>query len=155
MPEHPARAAYSARTQGLQAAFLAAYSKAGTVTAACAAVPGGLSLQAVRNWDQGDVLGFSAAYADAREAWADYLEDLAYKRVANPEGSKGSDILLIALLNAHKPAKYRQQAVQLEVGPRVLDALRAAQARDSAQGVELDGPGVVDGSARELGPGVE
>ena len=155
MAEHPARAAYSARTRGLQAAFLAAYVEAGTISAACAAVPGGLSLQAVRNWDQGDVLGFSAAYADARLRFADSLEQVAFERISSDPATargRGSDLLLITLLNSHLPAKYRQSVQVEHIGPRVLDALRAAQARDSVQGGDL-GPGVVDGGARELGPG--
>jgi len=152
MPEHAARQAYSARTRASQRAFLEAYKVAGTVTAACAAVGRGCSLQAVRNWDRDNVLGFSVAYSDARAAWADFLEELAYKRVIQPDGTKGSDLLLITLLNAHLPAKYRQSVQVEHIGPRVLDALRAAQARDNAQGDALV-PGVVDGAARELGPG--
>jgi hypothetical protein len=39
------------------------------------------------------------------------MEDLAFERVKNPVGNRGSDLLLIAPFNAHKIETYGHQHV--------------------------------------------
>jgi len=63
-----------------------------------------------------DTLYFKARLHDARERFADSLEELALDRVRNPEGKVGTDILLLGLLNANRPTKYRpQQSINISV----------------------------------------
>jgi N-methylhydantoinase A/oxoprolinase/acetone carboxylase beta subunit len=52
---------------------------------------------------------FSVNIDLARHAFAESLEELALDRVRNPDKGKGSDILLLGLLNANMPAKFRPQ----------------------------------------------
>lgn len=53
----------------------------------------------------------SRAFTDdmtaALEEFSDRLESIALDRVVNPVGSRGSDILLLGLLNANRPGKFR------------------------------------------------
>jgi len=61
-------------------------------------------------------LWYRERFQDAVEDFADSLEALALDRVHHPEGKVGSDILLIALLNANRPTKYRpQQSINISV----------------------------------------
>ena len=41
------------------------------------------------------------------KAFADHLESMALTRIREPQGNRGSDVLLIAMLNAHRPELYR------------------------------------------------
>jgi len=52
---------------------------------------------------------FAEAMSTALEEFSDRLEAIALDRVTNPVGSRGSDILLLGLLNANRPSKFRNQ----------------------------------------------
>jgi hypothetical protein len=86
-----------------QAAFLETYEKCGTVTEACEHI--GISRSAVQRWRQDP--GFVEQYGESRVAFADHLESMALARISEPQGNRGSDVLLIAMLNAHRPELYR------------------------------------------------
>ena len=86
-----------------QAAFLEAYEKCGTVNEACEHI--GVSRSAVQRWRQDP--GFVEQYGESRVAFADHLESIALTRIKEPQGNRGSDVLLIAMLNAHRPELYR------------------------------------------------
>lgn len=89
-----------------QRAFLAAYATCGTVTAASDTA--GIHQFTVRRWRAGDVFGFRDRMEKAHEAYGDHLEDEMHRRIFDPEGNRGSDILLIFDLKAAKPDKYRE-----------------------------------------------
>ena len=102
------------RIYSRQEAYLIAYAQTGTGSHAIRAA--GVSDETARRWQTMDTLHFKARLHDARERFADSLEELALDRVRNPEGKVGSDVLLIALLNANKPSKYRpQQSINISV----------------------------------------
>jgi len=105
-PQHPAQATYDAKIELHQAAFLAAYAECGTVAAAALAI--GLTASAVYDWKKADRFGFLDRFALAGLAFGEKLEELALKRVEAPTGKGGGDILLIAMLNANKPDKWRR-----------------------------------------------
>jgi hypothetical protein len=42
-----------------------------------------------------------------RQSFAESLEAIALERVKNPDKSRGSDVLLLGLLNANMPSKFR------------------------------------------------
>ena len=119
-----------------QAAFLLAYSTMGTVTGAAKVVQSGRDQ--VYYWQQRDSLGFNRRFRLAQEAFVDYLEELAFERIANPNhnGRIGSDGLLSHALNAHS-GRWRGPgpAAQAEVG-EVMKAI-LSMARSA--------PKVVDG----------
>ena len=135
-PLHPARATYDAKTLASQNAFLAAFTHCGSITLAASAV--GLHPATVRDsWVKNDALGFQARFHNAQAEFADYLEQLALKRVENPtnNGRTGSDVLLMGLLNANHPTKWRHNVqVTHDLGARVVETLRELQAKDREAG---------------------
>ena len=97
-----------------QEAVLLAYKTCGTVQESCRIA--GIDRWTHQNWLQEDALWYRERFGDAVEDFADSLEALAVDRVRNPASKTGGDILLIALLNAHKPNKYRpQQSINISV----------------------------------------
>lgn len=74
-----------------------------SVTAACKAE--GIARSSYYLWRAGDP-EFSAAVDDALESGTDLLEDEAKRRAV---GLSGSDTLLIFLLKARRPDKYRER----------------------------------------------
>jgi hypothetical protein len=80
--------------------FLAALRNSGNVRAACKAA--GISRQAAYKHRESSQ-EFRAAWDDAIEDACDILEAEAWQR-----GRKSSDTLLIFLLKAHRPEKYRE-----------------------------------------------
>ena len=55
-----------------------------------------------------------------KRSFAESLEELALSRVRNPDKNRGSDILLIGLLNANMPQKYRPQFAMSEDSAKEL-----------------------------------
>jgi len=88
-----------------QDAFLVAYGEAGTLRAACDAAEVGRST--VADWNRSDAHGFKAKYATAKELFREHLQDLAFGRVQQQKPND-NPVLLITLLNAHWPEKYRR-----------------------------------------------
>jgi hypothetical protein len=82
-------------------AFLAALSKSANVRAACQAA--GISREAAYKYRERSA-AFRAQWDTALEDACDVLEALAWRRA-----SDASDVLLIFLLKAHRPAKYRER----------------------------------------------
>ena len=108
LSQHPAQ--MYAKQEGV----LLAYRTCGTVQESCRIA--GIDRWSHQHWLQEDALWYRERFADAVEDFADSLEALAVDRVRSPEGKVGSDVLLIALLNANRPAKYRpQQSINISV----------------------------------------
>ena len=111
--------------------FLQSYSKAGTNTAAAKSV--GITVHAVGIWKREDQLGFNARFAKAVEAFADELENIAMARINAPEGNRGGDVLLITMLNAHRPEKYRTGIVVVDETPKAVAAKLAKMAQEDRE----------------------
>jgi len=90
-----------------QGLFLKALGEWGTIHKACRVV--GITRHAYRMWVADDP-GFSGRVDSAKVDFGESLEDIALDRIKNPDKGKGSDILLIGLLNANLPHKYRPAA---------------------------------------------
>jgi hypothetical protein len=86
-----------------QRAFLVAFARCGQVRAACAHAQ--ISHATHYYWMKTDP-AYQAAFADAHVQVGDWLEEVAVRRAT--EGEDPSDTLLIFLLKAAKPAKYRE-----------------------------------------------
>ena len=97
----------NAVTRAKQDAFLAAYSIAGSVRSSALAID--VPIGTAKYWIVQDTLGFKAKYRDAKEMFREYLQDLAVDRVQNQKPGD-NPVLLITLLNAHWPEKYRRDA---------------------------------------------
>jgi len=92
-------------TRARQDAFLAAYAEVGSLRAAADACE--IPRDTVSSWNRTDVQGFRARYSQAKEVFREYLQDLAVGRVQQQKPND-NPVLLITLLNAHWPEKYRR-----------------------------------------------
>jgi hypothetical protein len=92
-------------TMANQDAFIAAYVEVGSLRTACNAI--GVSRSTVVTWNNKDTYGFRARYSQAKEIFREYLQDLAVGRVQDQKPND-NPVLLITLLNAHWPEKYRR-----------------------------------------------
>ena len=100
----------------------------------------GFDQHTVQLWKQDDALGFNARFGRAIEAFADGLEDIAMSRIRAPEGNRGGDVLLITMLNAHKPDKYRTGIVVVDEVPKRVAAKLAKMAQEDAEERESQAP---------------
>ena len=114
-------------TEAQQEAFVVAYGEVGSIRSACKAV--GISRRMVDRWNDGDVYNFKVKFAAARDIFKEYLQDLALERIKNPKHR--SDIVLLALLNAHWPEKYKRDANVSEEQSEQMKWLRGVAARRS------------------------
>lgn len=107
-----------------QEVFLAAIVEWGTIRKACEVT--GVSRRGYRKWMTEDV-GFSERIDGAKTDFGEGLEEIALDRIKNPDKGKGSDILLIGLLNANLPHKYRPaQAMDTDAAKELITEWRKA-----------------------------
>ena len=133
-----------------KAMFLKAIEEHGTVLSACRV--SGIPRGTYNTWQRTDPdfvrdLGFS------RMSFAESLEDLALNRVRNPDKNRGADVLLIGLLNANMPQKYRPQIAMSEDSAKDLihewrTAAREVKKDAPAEGVEI--PASVEKTLAEI-----
>jgi hypothetical protein len=100
-----------------QDVFLRAYEKFGVITKACEAI--GIHRDTVRKWKTHDWYGFRERFFDSHMVFTESLEELAIKRVKIQKPSD-NPTLLIALLNANHPDKYRPQSGNTDEAARDL-----------------------------------
>ena len=123
-----------ARVWDRQELFLAAFRDKGRLGEAARSI--GLTRWAVDKWMQGDVFGFrervKAAHADYCE---DKIEAMIDERLADPQGNRGSDVLLMFKAKAEMPHKYREE-VKIVDTSTVKDLLRALRGAGKPRVVE-------------------
>jgi len=118
--------------------LLVALEEWGTVRKACQVA--GVSRPVFYQWNSNDP-EFSVGADLARKSFAESLEELALMRVRNPEKGKGSDILLLGLLNANMPHKFRPQIAMNEDSAKEL----IVEWRKAAKEVKKDRPAEEEG----------
>ena len=65
-----------------------------------------MSRNTVWSWQKNDIHGFAKKYEKGKEEFREYLQDIAVDRVKDQKPND-NPVLLITLLNAHWPEKYR------------------------------------------------
>jgi hypothetical protein len=104
--------------------FLAALGIGGNVSAACLAA--GIDRRtAYRNRKQ--FKGFARSWAEAVDEACDILEGIAWERA-----SASSDLLLIFLLKANRPAKYRETVRQEHSGDVIVRVVYGGNRTDDS-----------------------
>ena len=119
-----------------QARFLEAYAREGSLLAARRVT--GITRWSYRQWVI-DEPGFSHRVDECKADFGESLEGLALERVRNPDKNRGSDVLLMGLLNANLPHKYRPaQAMDTDAAKELIvewrKAAQQAKASMKAQG---------------------
>ena len=91
--------------------FLNAFREIGTRSGACRAM--NISTATYEGWVWADP-DFMKRVSEAQVEFGEYLEGIALERVKNPDKNRGSDVLLLGLLNANLPTKFRPQFAMSE-----------------------------------------
>ena len=128
--------AYEKRRREQQERFLAQYGRTGNITSAAEA--SGVARRSHYNWIRDDALGYRARFDSAREQYADQLERIVHERLTDPTGNSGSDILLMFMLKALRPEKYREaMPVADDVAKDTLAELRKLRRSERQQALTL------------------
>ena len=139
-------------TYRAQTAYLEAYAVKGE--GATALKFARVARQTAHHWIQADLYGFRERLEDAKAAFADRLETIAHNRV---ELQKPNDnpVLLITLLNANRPEKYRPTSQPID--DTVKAVLTTLQEVGSAALAARTPPAALQsgGSRGEQGEGTE
>jgi hypothetical protein len=113
-----------------QELFLSAYEQLGMISKAAHAV--NVPVATVEGWQHKDTHGFNKRLEAARQIYVESWEEEMDRRLADPKGNRGSDVLLMFKLKAEKPEKYREEVkvVGIEASKQMMDRLRELAARD-------------------------
>jgi len=95
-----------------QEAVLAKYGRYGDAVSATKAA--GVGERTHYDWLEADTLGYRARFDAARNHYADTRERLMHDRLEDPQGNRGSDILLIFQLKGLRPDKWREAALTVD-----------------------------------------
>ena len=142
-------------TVARQDAFLSGFASKGSIRSSAPGME--LSRQLVYYWIEVDLCHFKSRLEQASHSFRERLQDIALSRIEEPKGNRGSDVLLMAALNAHWPEKYRRDSVivNIDVAKDVLTAIDKLTAQRIAQAVTVEAaPVTAEGQvAKMLGPG--
>ena len=121
-----------------KATFLAAFEEWGTVRRGCEIA--GVSREAYGRWHKTDP-DFAKSVDLMKQSFAESLEVIALDRVKNPDKNRGSDVLLLGLLNANMPAKYRPSvAMDQDSAKELITEWRKASQSVKKEGGSVDEP---------------
>ena len=124
-----------------QASFLRAYRKIGTRSGAFRVAK--ISKDTYERWMKFEP-DFMRAVSEARQEFGEYLEEIALERVKNPDKNRGSDVLLLGLLNANLPQKFRPQFAMSEDSAKdlIIEWRKAAQSMKRGEGARKEPEGL-------------
>jgi len=126
-----------------QDAFLVAYGQTGTISAATKVV--GITRTTVGNWVKGDKEGFRFRFEVAKEVFVENLENIALARIMEQKAND-NPLLLITMLNAHNPDKYRRDGRQVgtEVKEMMVEWKKWTRAQKGGGKVRKESEGVTE-----------
>ena len=110
-------ATFEAKVRARQDAFLPLYAKLGNVSETAETL--GMTAACVRRWVGQDAYGFAERFRAAHVQYGDYLRSIARKRLEQPSGHVGGDILLLAGIAAHGNPEWRVERGQQSAPARV------------------------------------
>jgi len=120
-----------------KAAFLRAFREIGTRSGAFRIAK--ISKSTYDRWVWVDP-DFMRAVSEAQVEFGEYLEEIALERVKNPDKNRGSDVLLLGLLNANLPTKFRPQFAMSEDSAKDLIIEWRKAARDRVREEKVKEP---------------
>jgi hypothetical protein len=129
-----------AQTAQHKGAFLEHFARMGNISKACEAA--GISRRVVYDWQEKDEQ-FSAAFQESNIIATETLEAEAWRRA-----TESSDTLLIFLLKARNPARYREKPPE-ELSPERV--LRFVEAVMTSVKQHVGDPGVLAAIGADLG----
>jgi hypothetical protein len=140
-------ATFEAQVKARQDAFLLLYAELGNVSEAATTL--GFTASCARLWVKDDSYGFAERFRAAHLEYGDFLRSLARKRLANPSGHVGGDILLIAGIAAHgnpewriQPGQAPQGSTRIQVTQIIINAPGSQPLAPVTESRILDIPGI-------------
>jgi hypothetical protein len=133
-----------------QELFLRAYIALGRIYKAAEAAD--IPIGTVHSWQGRDTHNFNKRIERARQQYVESLEQLMDDRLQNPQGNRGSDVLLMFKLKAEAPQKYREEVkvIGIESSKQMMDRLREMAIKEREQQAALEAP-AVEGEFKEVG----
>jgi hypothetical protein len=146
-PANPARA--NQECWDRQEAFLEAYRHTSRLTHAARAV--GVSIYAVDKWLSRDVYSFKKRMDMAHREYCDWVRGVIQERLVNPQGNRGSDILLMFEGKAVMPELYREEVkvIGADASKQMMDKLRELAMKERERAA-LEAP-AIEGEFKEVG----
>jgi hypothetical protein len=92
---------------------------------------------------------FMRKVSEAQVEFGEYLEEIALERVKNPDKNRGSDVLLLGLLNANLPTKFRPQFAMSEDSAKDLIIEWRKAARDRVREEKVKEPEALPASVEK------
>lgn len=105
--ERTTRAAIRKDVEVRQSAFLQSYGDVGTIRKACLLTE--IARGTVEGWMRKDICGFKLKMSTARELFRELIQDTIWERVKQQKPGE-NPVLILALINAHWPEKYKRDA---------------------------------------------
>jgi hypothetical protein len=148
-PEHPTR--WNQQCWDRQEAFLAAYRHTSRITHAAKA--SGIPVHTVHSWIGNDPYSFKKRMELARLEYCDSVRQIIHDRLADPQGNRGSDILLMFEAKAMMPELYREEVkvMNIEAPLKMIEKLAELAKKERAERGALEEGQVVEGEIREIG----
>jgi hypothetical protein len=132
-----------------QEAFLKAYGELGTILHAARAV--GIHRTTVNLWLSSDLYSFKKRMEYAHQDYREFIEGLIHERLVNPQGNRGSDVLLMFKEKAEWPEKYREEVkvIGVDASKQMMDKLRELAMKERERAA-LEAP-AIEGEFKEVG----
>ena len=113
----------------------------------------GIHRDTVNKWISADLYSFKKGMDLAHDDYCDWIQGIIRDRIANPQGNRGSDVLVMFAAKAERPEKYREEVkvIGMEASKQMLDRLREMAMKERERQEVLEQGGVVEGQIRESG----
>lgn len=127
-PPHTTRHLQKDQSWQRQSRWLTVFPSVGNIQGTCKVVQ--VHRSRIYRWISEDTNGFVERFARAKMQRGEFLEGVANQRILNPKGNRGSDILLLGMMNAEMPDKYKRNTGGLEenTGRELLSELKSLRA---------------------------
>jgi hypothetical protein len=103
----------------------------------------GIHRGTVNKWISADLYSFKKGMDLAHDDYCDWIQGIIRDRIANPQGKRGSDVLVMFAATAERPEKYREEVkvIGMEASKQMLDRLRemAMKERERQEALEQGG----------------
>jgi hypothetical protein len=103
----------------------------------------GIHRGTVNKWISADLYSFKKGMDLAHDDYCDWIQGIIRDRIANPQGNRDSDVLVMFAAKAERPEKYREEVkvIGMEASKQMLDKLRemAMKERERQDALERGG----------------
>lgn len=110
--QHKVGADTLARQFDSQENFLKVYADKGSILGATKVMD--LTRTTVYRWINGNLQGFKDRLEHAQHDFREYLQQIMFDRIKDPQGNRGSDVLVMFAIKGHWREKYGDAAIPMD-----------------------------------------